>query len=90
VQIGHWLGVGTIIEQGITMSTLASKQEEVLKLVQDREVSGTRMKYIWVFTAGSRVVTREVHALEYKGLVTISYYGGGTAAVNIVSGPAAV
>jgi hypothetical protein len=71
------------------MSKLASKQAEVLKLVQDREVSGTRVKYIWVFTAGSRVVTREVHALEYMGLVKISYYGGGTAAVNIVSGPAA-
>jgi hypothetical protein len=70
------------------MSKLASQQAEVLKLVQDRKVSGTRVKYIWVFTAGSRVVTREVHALEYKGLVKISYYGGGTAAVNIVSGPA--
>ena len=56
------------------MSKLASKEAEVLKLVQDREVSGTRVKYIWVFTAGSRVVTREVHALEYKGLVKISYY----------------
>jgi hypothetical protein len=71
------------------MSKLASLQAEVLKLVQDREVSGARVKYIWVFTAGSRVVTREVHALEYKGLVKISYYGGGTAAVDIVSGPVA-
>ena len=85
----NWLGVGNIFEQGITMSKLASQQAEVLKLVRDREVSGARVKYIWVFTAGSRVVTREVHALEYKGLVKISYYGGGTAAVNIVSGPAA-
>ena len=50
------------------MSKLASQQAEVLKLVQDREVSGTRVKYIWVFTAGSRVVTHEVHALEYNGL----------------------
>jgi hypothetical protein len=78
-----------MIEQGITMSKLASKHAEVLKLVQGQEVSGTRVKYIWVFTAGSRVVTREVHALEYKGLVKISYYGGGTAAVNMVGGPAA-
>jgi hypothetical protein len=40
--------------------------------------------------AGIRVVTREVHALEYKGLVKISRFGGGTAAVNIVSGSVAV
>lgn len=71
------------------MRKLASKEAEVLKLVQDREVSGNRVKYVWVFTAGIRVVTREVHALEYKGLVNISYFGGGTAAVNIVSGSAA-
>jgi hypothetical protein len=76
-------------ERGITMGTLASKHAEVLKLVQGREVRGSRDKCIWVFTAGSRVVTREVHALEYKGLVTISYSGGETAAVNVVGGPAA-
>jgi hypothetical protein len=66
-----------------------AERAKTAKLREMREVSGTRVKYIWVFTAGSRVVTREVHALEYKGLVKISYYGGGTAAVNIVSSPAA-
>jgi hypothetical protein len=34
------------------MSKLASKEAEVLKLVQDREVSGTRIKYVWVFLRG--------------------------------------
>jgi hypothetical protein len=68
---------------------LTAKQAEVLKLTEDCEVTGICTRYVWTFSAGSRVVTREIRALEQKGLIKISYYRGGTAAVNTVASLAA-
>jgi hypothetical protein len=61
---------------------MTPRQAEVLEMVRERDVSGFCHHYAWTFVAGSRTVTREIRALEKKGLVTVTYFNGNKCAVN--------
>lgn len=63
---------------------ISKDQRRVLREIDERNVSGMCLKYVWTFILGNvERVTGVVKALEGKGLVHIAYYGGGSASVNL-------
>jgi DNA-binding MarR family transcriptional regulator len=66
------------------MTKLSTSQRDVLRLLYEHgSIGGTCIRYEWTFNIGSDHYTRQVRALERKGLVDVMYFSGGRAAVNL-------
>jgi DNA-binding MarR family transcriptional regulator len=66
------------------MTKLTPKQQQVLDAIRETPASGTCVRYEWTFRDyDGNPITRQVKALQKKGLVNIMYFRGGRAAVNI-------